>query len=225
VEGWLLMGSAWPTVFLTAFYLMIVWSGPKLMENRKPWNLRWLMVTYNLSMVVLCSYIWIQIVVGALRRNYSWICQPVSHDSHPEEVRIAAALWWFYFSKAIEFMDTFIFILRKKVDAMIRQIVIRGPSRGHSDMLFGRPTPGRPLGRPGVSHPQGLFGVFNYYYLVMLFLNMVCLTVALAKRRHKSRFFTSTITPPCSSSGGSGSSGWREVRPFLDPSSTRSSTL
>jgi hypothetical protein len=48
-------------------------------------------------------------------------------------------------------------------------------------MPFGRPNPGRPIGCPGVGHHQGVFGVFTYYYqLVMLFLNMVCLTVALA---------------------------------------------
>jgi hypothetical protein len=35
-------------------------------------------------------------------------------------------------------------------------------------------------GRPSVVHPQGAFDVFSYYQLVMLFLNMVCLTVALA---------------------------------------------
>jgi hypothetical protein len=34
-----------------------------------------------------------------------------------------------------------------------------------------------PNGRPGVSHPQGVFAVFSYYKLVILFINMVCLTV------------------------------------------------
>jgi hypothetical protein len=47
-------------------------------------------------------------------------------------------------------------------------------------MPFGRLTPGRPIGRLGISHPQGVFGVFSYYQLVMLFLNVVCLTVTLA---------------------------------------------
>lgn len=28
--------------------------------------------------------------------------------------QIAKALWWFYFSKLLEFMDTFFFVLRKK---------------------------------------------------------------------------------------------------------------
>jgi hypothetical protein len=31
---------------------------------------------------------------------------------------------------------------------------------------------------PGAGHPQGVFGVFSYYQLVTLILNMVCLTVA-----------------------------------------------
>jgi hypothetical protein len=56
-------------------------------------------------------------------------------------------------------------------------IVIRGPLRGHDDTPFGRPTPGQPVGRPGAGHPHDVFGVFSYYQLVMLFLNMVCLTV------------------------------------------------
>jgi hypothetical protein len=59
-------------------------------------------------------------------------------------------------------------------------IVIRRPLRGHNDTPFGRPTPGRPIGRPGVCHPQGVFGAFRYYQLEMLSLTMVCLTVALA---------------------------------------------
>jgi hypothetical protein len=48
-------------------------------------------------------------------------------------------------------------------------IVIRGLLRGHNDAPFGWPVPGRPIGPPGVGHLKGVFGVFSYYYLVMLF--------------------------------------------------------
>jgi hypothetical protein len=34
--------------------------------------------------------------------------------------------------------------------------VIRGQLRGLNNTPFGRPTPGRPIGRPGVGHPQSL---------------------------------------------------------------------
>jgi hypothetical protein len=40
-------------------------------------------------------------------------------------------------------------------------------------MPFGQPTPGRPIGRPGVGHPSGLFGVFSYYWLMILVFNIV----------------------------------------------------
>jgi hypothetical protein len=43
-------------------------------------------------------------------------------------------------------------------------IVIRGQVRGHNDT---------PFGRRGVGHPQGVFGVFSYYQLVILFFNIV----------------------------------------------------
>jgi hypothetical protein len=42
-------------------------------------------------------------------------------------------------------------------------IVIKGQSRGHNNMPFGQPTPGWLIGRPGVGHPSGIFGVFNCY--------------------------------------------------------------
>jgi hypothetical protein len=49
--------------------------------------------------------------------------------------------------------------VKMKVKAMIRQtlngLVIRGPLRGHNDTPFGRPTPGRPVGRPGGWPPEG----------------------------------------------------------------------
>jgi hypothetical protein len=45
-------------------------------------------------------------------------------------------------------------------------IVIGGLLRGHNDKPCGRPTPGWAIGRPGVGHPYGVFGVFINYQLV-----------------------------------------------------------
>jgi hypothetical protein len=57
-------------------------------------------------------------------------------------------------------------------------MIIRGALRGHNNLSFGWSTSGRPIGHPGGGNPQGVFGVFSYYQLVMLFLNMVSLTMA-----------------------------------------------
>jgi hypothetical protein len=45
------------------------------------------------------------------------------------------------------------------VQGEAKWILIRGQLRGHYDTTFGRPTPGRPIDRPGVGCPQGIFGV------------------------------------------------------------------
>jgi hypothetical protein len=52
-------------------------------------------------------------------------------------------------------------------------IVIRGQLWGHNDTPCRRPTPGWPISRPGVGHPQGVFGGFSYYQLVIVFFNIV----------------------------------------------------
>lgn len=116
VKDWLFMDSVWPTVYLTFTYLFLICGlGPKIMEKRKPFVLKEFMIIYNFAMVVLSIYIWVSILVGSSRRNYSWVCTPItSYSTDAEEMRIAGALWWFYFSKFIEYTDTIIFILRKK---------------------------------------------------------------------------------------------------------------
>jgi hypothetical protein len=42
-------------------------------------------------------------------------------------------------------------------------IVIRGQLKCHNDTPFGRPTPGRPIGRLVVGRPQCVFGGLSYY--------------------------------------------------------------
>jgi hypothetical protein len=42
-------------------------------------------------------------------------------------------------------------------------IVIRRLLWDHNDTPCGRPAPGRPIGRPGSSPPQGVMGGFSYY--------------------------------------------------------------
>jgi hypothetical protein len=44
-------------------------------------------------------------------------------------------------------------------------IVIRTQLRGHNDLPFGQPAPGRPSGRLGSGHPLGVFCVF---YLLLI---------------------------------------------------------
>lgn len=68
-RGWPLVDSPAPTLLYTAVYLFIVWLGPKLMKNRKPFRLTWLLIPYNLAMALLNAYIAVQVSVICLSIN------------------------------------------------------------------------------------------------------------------------------------------------------------
>ncbi|XP_043687007.1 elongation of very long chain fatty acids protein AAEL008004-like isoform X4 [Vespula pensylvanica] len=86
--NWLLMRSPFPTLFICLTYIYIVKVlGPKLMENRKPFQLTNVLIVYNLLQVIFSA----------------WLFYEMVHAS-----------WWYYFSKFTEFMDTIFFVLRKK---------------------------------------------------------------------------------------------------------------
>ncbi|XP_061180324.1 elongation of very long chain fatty acids protein 4-like isoform X2 [Saccostrea echinata] len=114
VKDWFLMQSYTPTLVITVLYVMLVYGGKWWMTNREPYKLKWAVFFYNVGLVILNFYIFSQVVIHTYRAGYSYICQPVNYTNDENEVNIAKALWWFYFSKCIEMMDTFFFVLKKK---------------------------------------------------------------------------------------------------------------
>ncbi|XP_074032274.1 very long chain fatty acid elongase 4 [Leptinotarsa decemlineata] len=113
-QGWPLVDSPVPMVSYVLAYLFLVWIGPKVMAKRKPFDLTWILVPYNLFMALLNGYIAIQLLTASTRLRYSYICEPCRQKYNADELQIANAVWWYYFSKLLEFCDTFFFILRKK---------------------------------------------------------------------------------------------------------------
>ncbi|CAH0554785.1 unnamed protein product [Brassicogethes aeneus] len=115
---WPLMSSPFYTLGICLSYVYIVKVlGPKLMENRKPFQLKWILVFYNLFQVIFSTWIFYEICMGGWATGeYSIRCQPVDYSNKPSTVRMVHASWWYYFSKFTEFMDTIFFVLRKKND-------------------------------------------------------------------------------------------------------------
>nr|WDP79934.1 elongase of very long chain fatty acids 4a [Ruditapes philippinarum] len=115
VEDWFLMQGYAPTLIITAIYVIFVTKiGPKFMENREPYRLKWPIVIYNFICIAINFHICSQLLYNTTMVGYSYSCQTVDYSDNPYEVRIAKALWWFYFSKCIEMLDTVFFVLRKK---------------------------------------------------------------------------------------------------------------
>ncbi|XP_058492769.1 elongation of very long chain fatty acids protein 7a isoform X2 [Solea solea] len=110
---WFLMSSPFPQTIVIAAYIYFVTSlGPRLMENRKAFDLKGLLIFYNFGVVALSLYMIYEFVMAGWGTGYTFRCDLI--DYSPQGVRMAAACWLYYFSKFIEMLDTVFFVLRKK---------------------------------------------------------------------------------------------------------------
>ncbi|XP_011867515.1 PREDICTED: elongation of very long chain fatty acids protein AAEL008004 isoform X2 [Vollenhovia emeryi] len=117
VSDWSMMSSPFPTLAICLLYAYFVKVlGPKLMENRKPFDLRKVMIWYNLFQVIFSTWLFNECLVTGWGGQYSFRCQPVDYSNNPLALRMARGCWWYYISKFFEFTDTIFFVLRKKND-------------------------------------------------------------------------------------------------------------
>ncbi|XP_041358204.1 elongation of very long chain fatty acids protein 5-like isoform X2 [Gigantopelta aegis] len=119
-KNWFLLNNnPFPVWILTALYITVVFVGPRIMKNRQPFNLQMFMIVYNLALVGLSIYMFIELFLGIWGADYNLWCASYSTDKSPKdprENRVARVLWWYFFSKAVELMDTVLMILRKKFE-------------------------------------------------------------------------------------------------------------
>ncbi|KAF6198207.1 hypothetical protein GE061_007954 [Apolygus lucorum] len=117
VDSWFLMSSPTPILSLLLFYLYFVLSlGPKLMESRKPFDLKYTMVLYNLYQVVFSSWLCSRLIFSwaAIKYIYNHACMPLDRGANPLVSILNDSTWWYFMSKVVELLDTLFFVLRKK---------------------------------------------------------------------------------------------------------------
>jgi len=117
-KDWLLVWGDYSYVLAcTISYLLFLWIGPKIMKNRAPIEMRWLLVVYNMGLMALSLYMMIEIILSTYAANYGITCQVYdvkTTPNKPGELRVAKVMWWYFFSKLIELMDTVLMVLRKR---------------------------------------------------------------------------------------------------------------
>lgn len=114
VENWFMMSSPVPSFVICFAYIVFVKMGPWLMKDRKPFNIRNILLFYNFAMVLLSTYCFLEFNLAGWLAGYTLGCQTVDYSNSPQAVRMASVCWVFYISKFIELLDTIFFILRKK---------------------------------------------------------------------------------------------------------------
>ncbi|XP_015788106.1 elongation of very long chain fatty acids protein AAEL008004-like [Tetranychus urticae] len=115
VKDWPLVDSPLITIIACVLYVYgAKIAGPKLMSNRKPLQLRELMLVYNLFMVILNGYIFYQAGIHGWFGKYNLLCQPMDYSMSVDGYGMARVSWVYFISKFVDFFDTLFFVLRKK---------------------------------------------------------------------------------------------------------------
>ncbi|PBC32076.1 Elongation of very long chain fatty acids protein [Apis cerana cerana] len=94
--NWFMMSSPFPTLFICLSYVYgVKVLGPKLMENRKPFQLKNVLIVYNLFQMVFSAWLFYESLMGGWWGHYSFHCQPVDYSDNPIAIRVSFGIYSF----------------------------------------------------------------------------------------------------------------------------------
>lgn len=113
---WPLIGSPVPIVLISAAYLYIILIfGPRYMEQRKPYSLKTFIKYYNIFQIVANALITYHILdVGWFEDGYITCTDKVEYTYNRNSYKIAKLLWYLFTLKLVDYIETILFVLRKK---------------------------------------------------------------------------------------------------------------
>lgn len=117
IDNWFMMSSPWPVATVVVVYLyFVIKVGPELMKDKKPFNIKPIMLVYNLYQTAYNSFIVLQMFIVPGGVNYLWThgCRPMDPNVNPYLRTLNAAAWHYFITKMMDLLDTVFFILRKK---------------------------------------------------------------------------------------------------------------
>ncbi|XP_071172434.1 very long chain fatty acid elongase 7-like isoform X2 [Mytilus edulis] len=89
VDGWFMMSTPWPSLVICLLYLAFVKMGPTIMADRKPVDLKKVLLVYNIGMVGLSTYCFLEFNFAGWLAGYSLGCQPVDYSRSPQALRVS----------------------------------------------------------------------------------------------------------------------------------------
>ncbi|KAJ8891381.1 hypothetical protein PR048_010897 [Dryococelus australis] len=90
VKDWLLMSSPFPTLAICLSYVYVVKVlGPRFMDNRKSFDLKNVLIVYNLAQVVFSAWLFYECLTSGWLSHYSYRCQPVDYSTSPMAMKVS----------------------------------------------------------------------------------------------------------------------------------------
>ena len=137
VDSWALMSSPWPTFAFCAFYYYIVrFAGVDFMKDRPAYSCKTAKLVYNLFQTLFSLWIFSRLCGFWLSGKYNWVCQPVDYSDSVDGLNAANIVWWYFFSKFTDFMDSFFMILCKKNNQLTSLHVIHHAMMPMTSWIF-----------------------------------------------------------------------------------------
>ncbi|XP_058053838.1 elongation of very long chain fatty acids protein 4-like [Anopheles bellator] len=109
-----LYSPLWPLAVLAVYFLLVFYWIPNHMRDRKPYDLRKVMVGYNAFQVVVCYCLIRQLVRHGWTFRYLYACELVDYSEGKDAIGFLVAAYLNYVVKTIELTETVMFALRKK---------------------------------------------------------------------------------------------------------------
>jgi len=98
-------------VLIILGYLLVVFVGKAIMNNRQKMELKLFSMLHNAFLICLSSYMCFECINQAVTNKFTLWGNGI--DSSEKGIPLARVLWLFYASKVVEFIDTFIMVLKK----------------------------------------------------------------------------------------------------------------
>ncbi|XP_053674777.1 elongation of very long chain fatty acids protein 4-like [Anopheles nili] len=109
-----LHSPAWPVSVLIVYFLLVFYWIPKFMRDRKPYDLRRLMMAYNVFQVAVCYCLIRQLIRHGWTFRYLYTCELVDYSDSKDAIGFLHASYLNYLVKTAELIETVLFALRKK---------------------------------------------------------------------------------------------------------------
>ncbi|CAG9864846.1 unnamed protein product [Phyllotreta striolata] len=111
---WFLISDPGPGLAILGLWLYFVLKiGPKWMENKKPFQLRTVLIVYNIFQVIINIYLFYEGGRLGWFGKYNYNCEPVNFSLSQTALDSASMCHAYFLLKMTELADTVFFVLRK----------------------------------------------------------------------------------------------------------------